>query len=136
MLAELVLQNSYFEFNERYLEQIRGTAIETKLATPYQLFIVYFLKTLTKKLWLWCRYIDGIFMIWQHGEDDLKIFLDKLNNFHPSITFTYEYSREKVSCLDAQVIVREFNLITDLYGKQTDSHQYLDPSSCHAYHYT
>ena len=61
-------------------------------------------------------------MIWQHGEDELKIFLDKLNNVHPSITFTCGCSREKVSYLHVQVIVREFNLITDIYGKQTVMH--------------
>ena len=49
------------------------------------------------KPWLWRRYIDDIFMIWQHGTDELKIFLDKLNNFHPSIKFTCEYSCEKVN---------------------------------------
>ena len=34
-LAELVLQNNYFEFNEGYLKQIRGTAIGTIFAPPY-----------------------------------------------------------------------------------------------------
>ena len=34
-LEELVLQNNYFEFNERYLKQIRGTAIGTKFTPPY-----------------------------------------------------------------------------------------------------
>ena len=81
-----------------------------------------FLETLMKKPWLWWRYIDDIFMIWQHREDELKTFLEKLNNFHPSIKFTCEYSREKVNYLDEQVIVREGKLITDLYVKQTDSH--------------
>ena len=140
-LAELVLQNNYFEFNERYLKQIRGTAIGTKFAPPYAIIYMAaleedFLETLMKKPWLWWRYIDDIFMIWQHGEDELKTFLEKLNNFHPSIKFTCEYSREKVNYLDVQVIVREGKLITDLYVKQTDSHQYLDPSSCHPYHCT
>ena len=68
-------------------------------------------------------------MIWQHGEDELKMFLKKLNNFHPSIKFTCEYSCGKVNYLDVQVIVREGKLITD-------SHQYLDPSSSHPYHCT
>ena len=122
-----MLRNSYFEFDKRYLQKIRGTAIETKLATPYVIICVAsleedFLETLIKKPWLWCRYINDIFMIWQHGEDELKIFLDKLNNVHPSITFTCGYSREKVSYLHVQVIVREFNLITCIYGKQTVMH--------------
>ena len=121
-LAELVLQNNYFEFNERYLKQIRGTAIGTKFAPPYAIIYMAaleedFLETLIKKPWLWWRYIDDIFMIWQHGENELKIFLDKLNNFHPYIKFTCEHSREKVNYLDVQVIVREGNLITYLYIK-------------------
>ena len=33
-LAELVLQNKYFKFNERYHKQIRGTAIGTKFDPP------------------------------------------------------------------------------------------------------
>ena len=140
-LAELVLQNNYFEFDERYLKQIRGTAIGTKFTPPYTVIYMAavednFQETLIKKPWLWWRYIDDISMIWQHGEDELKIFLDKLNNFHPSIKFTCEYSCEKVNYLDIQVIIREGKLTTDLYFKQTDSHQYLDPSSCHPYHFT
>ena len=55
-----------------------------------------FLETIIKKPWLCWRYIDDIFMIWQHVEDELKIFLKKLNNFHPSIKFACEYSHEKV----------------------------------------
>ena len=95
-----------------------------------------FLETLIKKPWLWRRYPYDIFMIWQHGEDELKIFLEKLDNFHPSIKFICEYSRGKVNYLDIQVIAREGKLITDLYVKQTDSHQYLDQSSCYLYHCT
>ena len=75
-------------------------------------------------------------MIWQHGEDELKIFLEKLSNFNPSIKSICEYPREKVNYLDVHVFVREDKLITDFYVKQTDSHQYLDPSSCHPYYFT
>ena len=75
-------------------------------------------------------------MSWQHGEDELKIFLDKLKIFHPTIKFTCEYSREKVNYFDVQIIVREGKLRTDLYVKQTDNHQYLRSSSCHPYHCT
>ena len=62
-------------------------------------------------------------MIWQHGQDVLKIFLEKLSNFHPSIKFTCEYSRDRVNYLDIQLIVREGKLIIDFYVKQTGSHQ-------------
>ena len=39
-LEELVLQNNYFEFNERYLKQIRGTAIGIKFTPPYAVIFV------------------------------------------------------------------------------------------------
>ena len=118
---------TYFELSEQGLKQVRGTAIGTKFAPSYAIIYMAaleedFSETLIKKLWLWWRYIDDIFMIWQHGEDELKIFLDKLNNFHSSIKFTCEYSRENVNHLDVQVVVTEGKLITGLYIKQTDSH--------------
>ena len=34
------------------------------------------------------------FFIWEHGEGFLEKFFNKLNSFHPTITFTAEYSKE------------------------------------------
>ena len=42
---------------------------------------------------VWWRYIDDIFMIWEHGEEELQKFLETLNCYHPTIKFTAEYSR-------------------------------------------
>ena len=49
--------------------------------------------------------IDDIFMIWHHGENEPKQFIEKLNKFHPTINFTCDYSRERVHFLDVQVIL-------------------------------
>ena len=35
-----------------------------------------------------CRYIDDIVFIWTHGERKLQNILEKLNKYHPKITFT------------------------------------------------
>ena len=40
-LAEIVLKNNVFEFNDRVLKQKQGTAIGTKMAPPYA--ILFFL---------------------------------------------------------------------------------------------
>ena len=37
-LAELVLKNSYFEFNDMFRKQKEGTAIGTRFAPPYAIF--------------------------------------------------------------------------------------------------
>ena len=83
---------------------------------------------------VWWRYIDDIFMLWQHGEKELKKFLEILNSYHPTIKFTANYSREKISVLDAEVIKKGNQLVTDLYIKPTDTHQYFHASSCHVFH--
>ena len=58
------------------LKQIGGAAIKTKFAPPYAIIYMAaleedFLETLIKTPWLWWRYKDDIFMIWQHGEDEI-----------------------------------------------------------------
>ena len=80
------------------------------------------------------EYIDDIFLIWEHGEESRKLSLEKINSIHPTVTFTADWSHSSVNFLDEKVILKDGNIITDLYLKATDTHQYLDSSSCHPYH--
>ena len=52
---------------------------------------------------VWWHYIDYVFIVWQHGRE--YQFIGLLNNFHPSIKFTAEYSNSKVNFLDVKVIL-------------------------------
>ena len=52
-----------------------------------------FLRVQEKVPLAWFHYIDDIFFIWTHGENELKSFLQKLNQFHPSLSFTHESSK-------------------------------------------
>ena len=36
----------------------------------------------------WWRYIDCIFLTWEHGAESLKLFLGKINSIHLTIKFT------------------------------------------------
>ena len=60
--------------------------------------------------------------------------MDFLNQAHPSIKFTADWSREKINFLDVQVIKEGDRLITDLFTKPTDTHQLLHRTSCHPGH--
>ena len=56
-LAELVLRNTYFEFNDKFKKQKGGTAIGTKFAPPYAIIFMAvleeeILESLIKKPWL------------------------------------------------------------------------------------
>ena len=38
----------------------------------------------------WRKYIDDIFLLWEHGEEKLKEFIEHLYEQHPTIKFTTE----------------------------------------------
>ena len=64
----------------------------------------------------------------------IKSFLDKINEVHPIIKFIAEWSKTSINFLDVIVSLVEGVIETDLYVKPTDSHQYLQSSSCHPFH--
>ena len=72
-LAEFVLKNNFFEFNNEIKQHISGTAIGTKFDPPYT--CIYMDKTetdffTTQELqpFVWLKYIGNIFFIWAHEE--------------------------------------------------------------------
>ena len=140
-LADLALKNNYFEHNSKVYKQEQGTAIGAKFAPPYA--IVYMgdfeekaIDGFPLKPWIWWRYIDDIFMIWEHGEESLKEFIHHLNNTNPFIKFETpaKYSTLSVDFLDVKVTKIGDYLKTDLFTKPTDTHQFLEFSSCHPWH--
>ena len=79
-------------------------------------------------------YIDDIFFIWPHGEENLRNFMTEFNLFSDDIKFTYECNKDTVLFLDLKVISSNGELITSHYSKPTDCHQYLQHGSRHLEH--
>ena len=107
-LAEVVLKNNIFTFKEKTLKQKWGTAVGTKFAPPYSiLFMAELEKEIISEIelkpYLWWRYIDDIFFLWEHGEEKLKRFIEHLNEKHPTIKFTGEWSKTSINFLDVTV---------------------------------
>ena len=90
-----------------------------------------FLKQTQNKPRIWLRFIDDIFMVWSHGEEQLKIMLDELNQFHSQIKFTEDRSDYGLPFMDTFTYIEEGILKTRVYHKPTDNKQYLHYSSCH-----
>ena len=136
-LTELVLKNNTFKLNGKYYHQIQGTAMGTKMAPTYANILMMNLEKnllssseITPNMWL--RFIDDIFAIYRCTEDELIDQLEKLNQFHPTIKFTFSYSKTTANFLDTTVYVDENQRIqTELYRKQTDTNNYLHHSSYH-----
>ena len=107
-----MLKNNIFTFGKKTLKQKRGTAIRAKFAPPYS---ILFLAKLEEKIikeseykpYLWWRHIDDIFFLWQHGENKLKSFIDKINKVHPTNNFPAEWSETSINSLDGTVSLIE-----------------------------
>ena len=121
LLGEL-LTNSYFEFNGTFY-QVSGTAMGTKLSPSYaNLFMKKFEEkyvcTYPLQPILWIRFIDDIFIIWQHGRESLLKFINHLNIVHPTIKFTKEISPIEIPFLDLIIYIGESKLHTRLPTKK------------------
>ena len=138
-LAEVVLKNNIFEFDEKTFKQKRGTTIGTKFAPPYAILFMAnleekMLESFEKKPMIGWRYIEDIFFIWQHSEESLEVFIEQVNVFHSTIIFTAEYSKEEINFLDVNIKLIDGKLKTDLFVKTYGHASVLDSTSCHPYH--
>ncbi len=136
-LIALVLENNHFKFdNDHYLQKM-GTAMGSAMAPAYaSLFMGKleqdFLDACVIKPTIWLRFLDDIFMIWDGSLNELNTFICDLNKCHPTIKFTHQISQNSVSFLDVRVAKDDsLNVVTDVFVKETNTHQYLNYTSCH-----
>ena len=135
-MIEIILTKNAFHFNGKTFIQKLGTTMGSKMSVNYSILTIddietSFLETQVRLPLVWLRYIDDIFNIWTWGADALHEFLEELNEFHPTLKFTAEFSDTAVHFLDTTVIKIGSQLHTKLYSKPTDAHQYLHYNSCH-----
>ena len=104
-----------------------GTALAPNYANLFMdRFEIKALENWLRKPIIWLRFIDDIFMIWQHGRDELDKFIVYLNQIHENTKFTSEVSTHSVNFLDTTVKIDTDNtLYTTLYEKPTDTYLYL-----------
>ena len=95
---------------------------------------------------LFKRYLDDFFFIFRGTTKDLHLFFNEVNQIHPTIKMTInhttpstEIQQDRCGCepqtmipfLDVACSIKEGQIVTDLYRKETDRNQYLLTSSCH-----
>ena len=136
-LIHQVLTKNYFKFNDKLYEQIQGTAKGTRMAPNYAIIFMHYLETnflpnYPKQPKTWLRFIDDIFMIWKDGEQQLMKFLEVLNNYHPTIKFTYIMEKNEIAFLDTAVYRSPTNRIyTRIFHTPTDQKHYTHYHSAH-----
>ena len=134
---ELVLRNSNFQFNGEYFSLMKGTATGTTVAPTYANLVMAFLEV---KLYQDIKHTFGdavhkyFFENWKRFLDDFNIVLNMLNNLDPNLNFTCEQSDSGLSFLNLFIYKDGNFLKSDIFYKDTDSHDYLPFNSCHPRH--
>ena len=92
-MLRLILQETSFQFNGKDFLQTHGTAMGTKTAVSFANIFMAKIETAiidqhsTKPL-LWKRYIDDVFSLWDTNREEINNFIERANNYHPTIKFT------------------------------------------------
>ena len=144
-LLSLILKSNCFKFLDKFFHQVTGTAMGTPMAPGYaNLYMGNIERELLRQYeeefglrpTVWLRFLDDIFFVWDHGDEELKKFMSFMNTFggknsmKTDLKFTFETGKS-VPFLDTLVSINGERLKTTLYSKPTDAHLYLRKSSCH-----
>ncbi|KAF7643633.1 hypothetical protein LDENG_00236130 [Lucifuga dentata] len=143
-LLEINLTRNDFEFNGDFFLQIKDTAMGKKFAPAYaNIFMAEWestaLASCQKKPLYYYRYLDDIWRVWTHSEEDFKLFLTSLNNHNSSIKLKSTLNHNSVNFLDTttykgQSFAATYRLDIKVFFKETDTHALLYKSSFHPRH--
>ena len=139
-LAELVLTLNCFSFGDNYYKQINGVAMGTKMGPSYANLFVGFIENKFfsnyhgPKTDLYKRYIDDCVGATSSSKEELNLFINSVNSFHPALKYTWEISENSLAFLDIKLSINDNGLSTSVHCKPTDSYNYLLHSSSHPQH--
>lgn len=138
-LLEITLTRNDFQFDTQFFLQTKGTAMGKKYAPSFANIYMHFWEQLATSSFhlqpvFWKRYIDDIFGIWTHSEEQLLAFINHINSLNPNIKTSLTYNFNHINFLDCTIYKLNNKLATKLYSKPTDNHKLLHPQSFHPSH--
>ena len=142
---KIVLNNNVSFFDGHYQRQIHGCAMGSHDSPPYSSLAVGYIESVAyenllssqgidyadyfKKMLR--RFLDDVFIKWKLSLGSPTEMYNVMNNIDPMISFTME-SGNSIPFLDVRFTLRpNGSLATDIYYKETDSHNYVPFSSFH-----
>lgn len=142
-LLRMLLENNDFEFNNKHYLQVHGTSMGACFAPNYaNISLAYWEEqNMTKAQQQpekYLRYLDDIFVIWNHDKEQLLDFFNVLNEANPHIKLKHNIQLMELEFLDVLVFKKPITdpnrLHTRVFFKETDSHSLLQASSFHPKH--
>ena len=133
-------RGKFFPVPWKQFLQTHGTAMATKLAVAFaNIFMAHIEEEIIRqsktKPREWKRYIDDIFSLWDSTRQEIYLFIEQTNNFHPTIKFTAEISEIETTFLDTIIYKGDRfrnDSILDIctHYKPTETFQYTHFTSC------
>ena len=136
-LAELVLALNCFSFGDNYYKQINNVAMGTKMGPSYANLFVGFIENKFFSNYhgpnpdLYERYIDDCVGATSSSREELNLFINSVNSFHPALKYTWEISENSLAFLDIKLSINDNGLSTSVHYKPTDSHNYRSTERPH-----
>ena len=118
-LAELVLNKNTFSFSNEVFSQASAITMGTKMSPSYAcIFMGHFeyllLQQYNKRVpKFYKRYIDDIIGVTSMNSSQLFDFINFVQNFHPTVKFTYQISKMSITFLDMNISLKRNTLNID-----------------------
>ena len=130
-LVKLCLNQSYFQFEDGFYEQIFGLSMGNPLSPVISCLFLEYLETEKLPLYkgikpkFWKRYVDDVLCL-VPPNFELESFLSFINSLHPTIKFTFEWENDnKIPFLDILIHRSKSFLKFSVYRKPTNGENYL-----------
>ncbi|XP_069083443.1 zinc finger protein 91-like [Pleurodeles waltl] len=138
--ANLAMTENFFQFENDFYHQIRGTCMGSTFAPSLACLYMYnfekqFILPSTNPFFanikLWRRYIDDILVVWHGSLETASTFTDWVNTLNPFLKFSSTMSTNEISFLDLLITIQNGKLSTSTYHKPTDRNSLLTYDSHH-----
>ena len=146
-LMRFIAESSVFVFDSQLFIQLMGVAMGSRVSPTFACLFVGILEFVMLLSWqeggekmphMLRRFIDDVFFLWRHGEEELLRFTEHINSFHRTIKFevvkgeSYNFQTRAINFLDLKIWIDSNGYIqTTLYEKPCRVVSYLLPSSSH-----
>ena len=133
------------KFNNKFYNQIKGTAMSTIFAPTYTTLLMRYFEIKLYSICIfkygellaeyiqenWNRFLDDCYTVLRSSQISPEELLLTLHSINLSIQFTMEYSKAQILFLDILIKRNENGIQIDLYHKPIDTQRYLPFTSSH-----
>ncbi|OCT76221.1 hypothetical protein XELAEV_18031422mg [Xenopus laevis] len=142
VLASIDIQSLYTSIpQEEGIRYIEEALLDTTLSHNTVYFILDCLQLVLSKNYFrfgdhqnikaFFRFVDDILILWSGSKETFQEMIEKANNSHKSIKFTFEYAGNSINFLDITITNNKGKLGTNMYRKPMDRNNLLRADSFH-----